>query len=50
MNIALQQDSATTHTAHVSIVLLRDALRERLTLRVIWPFRFPAVALLIVEQ
>ena len=43
MTIPLQQDTATTHTAHVSIVLLRDAHRERLTLRTIWPSRLPAL-------
>jgi hypothetical protein len=36
-----QQDSATAHTARVSMALLHDVFGDRLTSRDIWPPRSP---------
>jgi hypothetical protein len=37
----LQQDSATAHTAHISMALLRDVFGDRLISRHNWPPRSP---------
>ena len=37
----LQQDGATAHTAHVSVVLLDDVFADRIISKTIWPPRSP---------